>query len=117
MTARPDRAHDRTGVADVTEATPPQILPTLYDADGNEYLPRHPQPGIVSVSLCAIELLELWHLFSQRAANAAAVGNAEWWAESECMANDRLAWAVLLAPALAGLQRQSPGVSPMEGKC
>ena len=98
----------------MTEPTP-EIPPNLYDAAGNEYVPRHPAPGLVSIALCPAELLELWHWFACRAATAAATGNVEWWEGSERAASERLAWAVALCPELAGFQRQSPGVSTMEG--
>ena len=83
-------------------------LPVLFDAAGNEYVPRYPQPGLVTVSLCAAELLELWHWYSQCAAMAAAAGNAEWWSASERAAADRLALAVRLVPEVAQLRHQLP---------
>ena len=94
------------------------VLPILHDAAGNEYIPRHPAPGLISISLCVIELFELYAMFDTRSAHAVAQGNPEFWAESEARAAELLSLAVALVPELGVVQRQRrqhPGGASREG--
>jgi hypothetical protein len=91
-------------------------LPALCDAAGHVYLPENPQPGLVTVTVCAAELLELWAWHAHRAALAAETGNAPWWSSSEKAAAKYLALAVRLAPELEPMRRQPSGVTANEGK-
>ncbi|NPD66058.1 hypothetical protein HN018_19555 [Lichenicola cladoniae] len=110
--------HQQTKDSVMTTVDQPEILPVLYDVAGNEYVPRYPTPGLISLPLSAIEIFELYVMFDKRSANAVTQANPEFWAQSEKRADELLALAVTLAPALDVFQRQRrqyPGGENREG--